>query len=135
MERRTDLGFTISAAAFELGRDHAGVVEDQHIARVQQARQVAHAAILERRVGAAHHQHPRRIARTHGAQRDPFGRKVEIEKINFHRRAPSGKPRRREEAQLLEVLSISAVIGVSSAAGAGGGGGGRLSLASEAWTI
>ncbi len=35
-------------AAFELGRDHAGIVEHQHVARAQQARQVAHGAVRER---------------------------------------------------------------------------------------
>jgi hypothetical protein len=61
-----------AALAFELGRDHAGIVEHQHIARAQQRGQVAHAQIGQR--GPSRHmEHPRRIARTRGAQGNGLG--------------------------------------------------------------
>ena len=86
MQRRADARF--AATPLELRGDHARIVEHQHIACAQQPRQVAHAAILERPV-VAHHEHARGIARPRWTQRDPFGRKFEIEKVDFHRAAPS----------------------------------------------
>ena len=88
VQRRADLCLPVGAAAFELGGDHAGIVEHQHIAGVEKARQIAHAPVFKRRVGPAHHQHPRRIARAHRAQRNAFIRQVEIEKVHFHGARP-----------------------------------------------
>src|SRR6185369_8498696 len=73
----------VAPSPFELGRDHAGVVEYQHVARAQEAGQVAHAAILERPL-AAHHQHARRVARAGRPQGDAFGRKIEVEQVYAH---------------------------------------------------
>ena len=84
VQRRADLCLTVGAAAFELGGDDAGVVENQNVAGAEQPRQVAHTAILERRVSPAHHEHVRRIARAHRPQRNALGRQNEIEQINLH---------------------------------------------------
>ena len=55
----------------ELGRDHLGVVEDERVTRPQQARQVAHRAIGQRRGSQRiDHQQPRRVARGRRAERD-----------------------------------------------------------------
>jgi hypothetical protein len=87
VQGRADLRLAIGTAAFELGGDHAGIVEHQHIACLEQRGQIAHAPVLERGITAAHHQHPRRITRAHGAQGNAFGRKLEIEQIYLHGRA------------------------------------------------
>ena len=63
------------AKAVEPGRDDLGVVEHQHVARLQQVRQVADAAILEAGLGPDH-EHARAIARLHGAQRDAAFRQI-----------------------------------------------------------
>ena len=82
VQRRADPRF--AARAFQLGGNDAGVVEDQDIARAQQARQVAH-----RQVGKVpcprHLQQPCGIARAGGAQRDIFRREVEVEQVYAHR--------------------------------------------------
>ena len=72
-----------SAPSFELRRNDLGVVEHQHVARAQQARQVANGEVLE---GALprHDQHPRRIARPRRAQGNAFGRQLEIEEVDSH---------------------------------------------------
>ena len=72
------------ARAFQLRRDHAGIVEHQHIARAQQAGQIAHVMILERLIRPAHHQHPRGITRGRRAQGDALCREVEIEEVYAH---------------------------------------------------
>ena len=88
VQRRADLRLAIGTATFELGGDDAGVVEDEDVAGVQQAGQIAHAPVLIGRICPPHHQHPRRIARAHGAQRDPLLRQVEIEQVNLHAARP-----------------------------------------------
>ena len=60
VQRRANPG--IAAPTFQLGRDHAGVVEDQHIAAPQQAGQIAHGTVGQRAL-TRHMQQPRRIAR------------------------------------------------------------------------
>ncbi len=55
----------LSPAAFELGGDHLGVVEDQHVAGPQQVRQVEDVAV--RNLGAADDQQSRAVARAGGA--------------------------------------------------------------------
>ena len=81
MQRCADFRFT--PAALELGGNHAGIVEHQHIASAQQPRQVAHRQVLKR-ARSSHQQQPRRIARTRRAQGYPFWRKLEIEQVNAH---------------------------------------------------
>ena len=78
-------GLAADAPAIEPRRDHPGVVEDECIARPQQGDEITHAAILEW-VGRVrpHHEHPRRIARADGPQRDPVFRQVEIEEPDIH---------------------------------------------------
>ena len=71
VQRRPDLCGT--APSLKLRRDHPRVVEHQHIARAQQAGQIAHRQIGQRPL-ARHQQQPRRIARARRAQRDPLGR-------------------------------------------------------------
>ena len=86
VQGRANLRFPVSAAAFELGGDHAGIVEHQHIAGTEQRGQILDAAILKRSIAPAHHQHPRRIARAHGTQRNALGRQVKIEQVYLHGR-------------------------------------------------
>ena len=86
VQGRANLGLTARAPPFELGRDDAGIVEDQHVARFEQVRQVAHAPVFKRRISAANNQHPRRITRAHRTQGNAFLRQIEIEQINLHGR-------------------------------------------------
>ena len=78
----------LAPAAFQLGGNDARVVEHQHIARAQQAGQIADVMIEQRPGAARHQQQPRRIARPRGAQGDVFRRKVEIEQVNAHGHCP-----------------------------------------------
>ncbi|GJE06875.1 hypothetical protein AOPFMNJM_2198 [Methylobacterium jeotgali] len=71
------------AQAREAGRDHAGVVEDEGVAGAQQARQIAHAAVLQG-FARPHHEEPARVARARGAQRDARLRQLEIEQVHPH---------------------------------------------------
>jgi hypothetical protein len=80
VQRRADAG--VAARPFQLGGNDAGVVEHQTVARAQQRRQVAHAVIGD--AVALDQQHPRRVARFGGAQRDAFGRQFEIEEVDVH---------------------------------------------------
>ena len=80
--------FRRAAPALKLGGNHAGVVEHQHVARAQQARQVAHGQVSEGPL-PWHVQQARGIARARRAQGDPFGRKLEIEAIDAHWRGIS----------------------------------------------
>ena len=84
-QRRLDLrlGLAADAAAFELGRDHLGVVDDQLVAGLQPLRQIGDDAVAQHAVGL-HHQHPRGIARARGPQRDAGGGKFEVEEIGAH---------------------------------------------------
>ena len=82
VQRRPDPRFT--APSFKLGRDHAGIVENQNIAAPKLLRQVAHGQIGERSL-RRNHQHTRRIARPRRTQRDPFRGKFEIEQVNAHK--------------------------------------------------
>ena len=86
VQGRANLRFPVSAAAFELGGDHAGIVEHQHIAGTEQRGQILDAAILKRSIAPTHHQHPRRIARADGTQRNALGRQFEIEQVYLHGR-------------------------------------------------
>ena len=69
VQRRAD--FRLAAAAFELRGDHAGIVEHQHVAAAEQSGEIGDPGIAQPL--GPHHQHPRRIARPRGAQRDAFG--------------------------------------------------------------
>jgi hypothetical protein len=81
VEGRADAG--VAAPALELGGNDFGVVEHQHVAGVEQRRQVEHRPVGDGR--AANGQQPRRIARARWAQRDTLGRKLEIELVDAHR--------------------------------------------------
>jgi hypothetical protein len=72
----------LAAPSLELRRDHARIVEHQHVARPQQCGQIAHATVAKAMF--VNDEHPRRIARFGGPERDPIGRQVEIEKIDAH---------------------------------------------------
>ena len=84
-QRRLDLrlGLAADAAAFELGGNHLGVVDDELVAGLQPLRQVADGAVTQHAIGL-HHQHPRGIARARGPQRDARGGKFEVEEIGAH---------------------------------------------------
>ena len=85
------LRLAADADAGKRRRDHAGIIEDECIARLQQAWKIAHdfvreigvvtdAAALDR----AHDQQARRIARLNGVKCDGAFRQFEFEKIGSH---------------------------------------------------
>ena len=86
-ERCLHLG--VATPSGKAGRDDFGIVEQHHIARPQQVRQIAHRAIHHR--CACHIQQPRRITRTGWAVGDEIARQVKIEVVNPH----WGIPKRR----------------------------------------
>jgi hypothetical protein len=63
--------------AFELGRNDPRIVEDQHILRTQDRRQVEDVAVRD--PASLDEQHPRGIARAGRTKGDAVGRKVEVE--------------------------------------------------------
>ncbi|GAA2872201.1 hypothetical protein GCM10010837_24660 [Aminobacter niigataensis] len=85
MERRIDMRDSLAAhaAALELRRDDARVVEHQHIAGFEQRRQVAHLEVGEF-LAWPDEKHASRIARFSGAKRNPLFGQLEIEKIDAH---------------------------------------------------
>ena len=85
-QRHRDVGGKVAAPAHALQRrrNDARVVEHQRVAFAQQRRQIAHAAIGERRLARRHDEQPRRIARAHRMQRDALLRQLEIEQIGAH---------------------------------------------------
>ena len=84
------------ALAVQFRRDHLGVVEDEHIARREQVRQVADVAVVEP-LPRLHHEQPGRVARPRRAERDALLRQVEIEEIDAHA-APVSSANRRGRA-------------------------------------
>ncbi len=129
VQRRAD-GRAVAVAragAFQSRRNDAGVVEHQHIARLQQVGQVGNAAVF-RAIGAVQHQHPCGIARHDGAQRDAFGRQLEIEQIYAHE-----KGRRPYSAMGAASSSIDTPSNLGARCSAVGSG--RLSAAMEACTM
>ena len=99
VQRRVDLrrGFAAPADAGKLRRNDLGVVEDQHVAGIEQRRQVAHDAILERALRAA-----RRAASPRRAgfrpKRDALFRQVEIEEVDAHQ-VETDQQRARDKQQ------------------------------------
>lgn len=87
MQRRVNLRgcFAAAAHALQLCGDNSGVVEHQHVARLQQRGQIAHGEIFKRFAGADFQQ-PCGVARLGRAQRNALFRKIEIEKIDTHQR-------------------------------------------------
>ena len=71
------------AQAVEPGRNDLGVVEDQHVARPQEIRQVADAQILESGL-RPDHEHARGIARLRRTERDAALGQIEIEEVDAH---------------------------------------------------
>ena len=71
---------------FELRGDDLGVVEHQHVAGLEQLRQVEHLTVGDRR--PVDDQQPRRIARPRRPQRNAVGGKLEIEKVDRRIGAP-----------------------------------------------
>jgi hypothetical protein len=66
-------------------RDHLGVIHHQRVARLQQLRQLAHAAVFHFGLAARpHQQQPRGVARRDRPQGDPLRRQVEIEQVGAH---------------------------------------------------
>ena len=84
-QRRLDLrlGLAADAAAFELGGNHLGVVDDELVAGLQPLRQIGDGLVTQHAVGL-HHQHARRIARACRPQRDAGGGEFEVEEIGAH---------------------------------------------------
>src|SRR5258705_4103138 len=84
-QRRLDLrlGRAADTAAFQLGGDHLGVVDDKLVAGLQPLRQLGDGAVMQRAI-RLHHQHARRIARPRGPQRDAGGGEFEVEEIGAH---------------------------------------------------
>ncbi len=80
MQRHRDL--RVAAPAREPRRYHARIVEDEAIARLEQARQMPHRLIFEPVL--RHAQQPRRIARLDRALGDQMGRQLEIEFVDTH---------------------------------------------------
>jgi hypothetical protein len=78
VQGRLDLDERAVAVAYAVQprRDHAGVVEHQHVARPQQVGQVRHPAILQ--ALAPHHQQARGAPRLGGPERDGGVRQFEI---------------------------------------------------------
>ena len=71
-----------AAHALQSRRDHPGVVEDQQVAAAQQARQIAHVAVVQA-VGRDIEK-PRRIPRSDRALGDEVVGKIEVEEIDAH---------------------------------------------------
>ena len=71
-----------AAHALQSRRDHLGVVEDQQVAAAQQARQVAHRAVVQA-VGRDIEQ-ARRVARRDGPLGDQLVGQVEVEEVDAH---------------------------------------------------
>ena len=70
------------SGAFELGRDHLGVVEDERVAGGEQRRQIAHDAVGVERGGVRiDHEEPRRVARLRRPKRDQLRRQVKVEQV------------------------------------------------------
>ena len=65
------LGLAANATAFQLRRDHLGVVDDELVARVQPLRQVGDDLVAQH--GVIDHQHLRGVAWARGAKCDAFG--------------------------------------------------------------
>jgi len=84
-QRRLDLRFGVAAdaPAGQPRRNHAGVVDHQRIAGIEQIRQIANAPILQRAT-RPHHQEPRRVSRHGRPQRYALGRQLEVEQIGAH---------------------------------------------------
>ena len=85
MQQGLDPGFGIAAPdplAGECSRNDFRLVEDQHIARLEQPRQVAHAAILQ--AIRLDDKQLRRVARLRRPERDAVLRQVEIEIGDAH---------------------------------------------------
>ena len=70
------------ALPLELRGNDLGVVEDQHVARPEQLRQIEH--LMVGNLAAAHDEQPRAVPRPRRPQRDAIGRKVEIEIGDAH---------------------------------------------------
>ncbi len=85
-QRHRDVGGEVAAPphALQRGRDDARIVEHERVAGAQQRRQIAHAAILERRLARRHNEHPRCIARAHRMQRDGLLGQLEVEQVGAH---------------------------------------------------
>ncbi len=57
-------------------RDHARLVQNQHVAGIEISGQIAEAAVLDLPGSAVHHQHSRGVARLDGCLGDTFGRQM-----------------------------------------------------------
>src|SRR6185437_3623206 len=87
MKRYRDSG--VAAAALEAHRNDPRIVDHQHVARTQQGREVADAAILE--IGGDDEK-ARRVARLDRPLGDELARKGEIEVIHPHGGSSSPNP-------------------------------------------
>ncbi len=76
-------GLLANAKAVEARGNDFGVVEHQHVARLQQIRQIANDPVVETGI-RTHHQHPRGIARLHRAECDAAFGQFEIKEVDAH---------------------------------------------------
>jgi hypothetical protein len=90
-------------------RNHFGVVEHQDVAGREQAGQVAHAAVLQRGLGAGpHHQQPGGIARGCRSQRNALFGQFEIEQIDAHVLCAHGPMQEMAKAPLPGIFKVPA---------------------------
>jgi hypothetical protein len=76
------------AQALELGRQHAGIVDDEHIAGLQDLDEIGDVAV-DQRLAWTDNEHACSVPRTHRVQRNAVGREVEVEFRNEHGRLDS----------------------------------------------
>ena len=88
----TGRGFAPRPQTVQARRDHLGVVEDEHVARPQEVRKIAHGTVLEPRLAVrSHREQTRRIARGCRPKRDPLVGQVEIEQVDAHAAPAKGR--------------------------------------------
>jgi hypothetical protein len=73
-----------AACAIQSCRNHARIIDDDDIARLQNIRQVANDTILHGRIIRGNIEKTRRIARLCRAQRNAIFRQFKIEEVDFH---------------------------------------------------
>ena len=103
MERHLDRG--LPALAAKARRDHLGVVQHHHVARPEEAGQVADGMIAQT---LTHLEQARTIPRRHGPAGDHLARQVEIEIRDFHRRSEHRQSRYRRSGYRRQVIVMPA---------------------------
>ncbi len=90
VERHRGAVLAPDARALQFGGENAGVVDHQHVARLQDVQQVGNVAVKQR-FAWANDQHASAVPRFGGVERYPIFRQLEIELGNEHRRAQDGE--------------------------------------------